>query len=97
MRKLIYLVAILLTLALTPNSHTQVKLIQTQAPMEKARKLREETRAINELLDKYNKVLQEAKVWVDVPPEKALPLIQEINQHFQNVEEIYQHYRESEP
>jgi hypothetical protein len=94
MRRLIYLAAILLILALGPKAQTQVKLIQTQAPTEKARKLRDETRAINELLDKYNQVLREAGSWVNVPPEKALPLVQEIDQHFQNVEEIYLHYRE---
>jgi hypothetical protein len=97
MRKWVYL-AVLLCVSMFASKappQAQVKLIRTTATVEKAKALRDETHAINQCLDRYNRILLDAGVWAEIPPEKALPLIQEIQAHFQKVEEIYLHYRES--
>jgi uncharacterized FlaG/YvyC family protein len=73
----------------------QVKFIATTATVEKARALKEETHKINECLERYNRVLSEAGVWAEVPPEKTLPIVQEMQEHWAKVEEIYLHFRES--
>src|SRR5436305_21948 len=99
MRRMVYLVVLLLASMFgpksSPNPTAQVKLIATTASVEKARALREETHKINECLERYNRVLQDAGVWDSVPPEKTLPIVQEIEGHWQKIEEIYLHYRES--
>jgi len=97
-RKWVYLVALLLVATFGPKARTetaQVKLIATTATLEKTKALQAETRKINECLQRYNRVIDAAGVWAEVPPEKALPIVQEIEGHFQKVEEIYLHYRES--
>ncbi|HKQ06109.1 MAG TPA: hypothetical protein VJ464_13320 [Blastocatellia bacterium] len=99
MRKAIYLAALLLASMFgpkfSPSPTAQVKTISTTATVQKAKALREETRAINECLERYNRVLQDAGVWAEIPPEKTLPIVQEIQGHWQKIEEIYLHYRES--
>jgi hypothetical protein len=98
MRKWVYLVALLLVSMLGPKARTetaQVKLIATTATVEKAKALRAETHAINQCLEKYNRILLDAGNWASIPPEKTLPLVQEMNEHWQRIEEIYLHYRES--
>ena len=98
MRKWVYLAVLLLVSMYGPHSRTetaQVKFIGTTATIEKAKALREETHKINECLERYNRVLLDAGVWDRVPPEKTLPIVQEMEGHWQKVEEIYLHYRES--
>jgi len=98
MRKWVYLAVLLCVSMFAPKARTetaQVKFIRTTATVEKAKALRDETRALNQCLDRYNRILLDAGVWAEIPPEKALPLVQEIQAHFQKVEEIYLHYRES--
>ena len=95
---MVFLAVLLLVLMYGPKAPTetaQVKFIATTATLEKAKALREETHKINECLQRYNRVLQDAGVWVEIPPEKALPIVQEMEGHWQKVEEIYLHYRES--
>src|SRR5438105_8126151 len=99
MRRMVYLVVLLLASMFgpksSPNPTAQVKFIATTATVEKSRALREETHKINECLERYNRVLKEAGVWAEVPPEKTLPIVQEMQDHWNKVEEIYLHYRES--
>ena len=94
MRKLIYLVAILLTLALTPKSHTQVRIVTTTARYQNELTYGQCNQRVNAQILKLNELNGTFESPAQVKPEKRLPMLQAMRQELEKMEAICLHYDE---
>src|SRR4051812_8224361 len=97
MRRLIYLVAILLTLALTPRSHTQVRMVTTTARYQNEQTYGACSQRVNAEILKLNELNGTFESPAQVKPAKRLPILQAMREELEKMEATCLHYDEAEP
>jgi hypothetical protein len=97
MRRLIYLVAILLTLALTPKSHTQVRLVTTSARPKNTYKLVQSFQEYNKAAGEFNAQFNQYKTCWEIKPEQLLTHVQKMREELDKTESLLPHLDEAEP
>ena len=103
----ILLLVLLLTFLLAPSHSTtaegntagQTKLVDpsTSRRITNGEKLQRLARETNQLTQEYNKILREAKLWVNIDPEKLAPLARKIADNTEKIAQLLEHYFEVDP
>jgi uncharacterized protein YoxC len=104
-RNLIIVAVLVLVLMVTPTSTAtseqsgQVRLIDpsTSRKITNGEKLKNLTHETNQLTEEYNKLLREAKLWVNIDPEKLAPLARKIADNTEKIAQLLEHYFEVDP
>ncbi|MFP5263756.1 MAG: hypothetical protein ACLGJB_17890 [Blastocatellia bacterium] len=94
MRRLIYLVILLLTLALTPQSQTQVRVVSTTARVKNEARYNQATDSLNVEIGNLNALNNSFQTVWQVRPEKRLEILQRMRAKIDEMESLNLHYDE---